>query len=406
MSHFSVLVVTSEPPTGKVLDKVLGPYHEFECTGVRNEYVVDVDRTQSLQDEYERETQPMIRLADGTEHVKWDDQFFRVPTEEESKKIGPIAGTGQGDGLFWTSRDWGDGRGYAARVHFLPEGAIELDKKLNEAMTFLEFVISNTGYESIATAESPELDGEHKYGYIRLDENGDVQRVIKRTNPNAQWDWWSVGGRYTGKFISNAPCGASSSLEQAIVNIIDMIYPGFINGRIPGRCDSSRKGDLDINAMHALQMSNGYKWLDDCIDQVLKKKQRVVTRPEMERAIHLCEEHHEIWKALPEDQRPKGGAYRSMFLEWLPEDAKYAADVWESTWQLPELKGQTIEQWVRQAEPLTVWAVVKDGKWMQNGEMGWFGTSTNEVEDWPKVFKQIFDSIPNDHYLTIVDCHI
>lgn len=45
MSHFSVLVVSSERPTHEVLKAILQPWHEFECTGIDDQYVQDVDRT-------------------------------------------------------------------------------------------------------------------------------------------------------------------------------------------------------------------------------------------------------------------------------------------------------------------------------------------------------------------------
>jgi hypothetical protein len=37
MSHFAVTVIGEEP------EKQLAPYHEFECTGVDNEYVQSID---------------------------------------------------------------------------------------------------------------------------------------------------------------------------------------------------------------------------------------------------------------------------------------------------------------------------------------------------------------------------
>ena len=39
MSHFSVLVI------GPNVDKQLAPYHEFECTGVNDEFIQEVDLT-------------------------------------------------------------------------------------------------------------------------------------------------------------------------------------------------------------------------------------------------------------------------------------------------------------------------------------------------------------------------
>lgn len=46
MSHFSVLVI------GDDITKQLQPYHEYECTGIDDEYVVDVDRTDEARAKY------------------------------------------------------------------------------------------------------------------------------------------------------------------------------------------------------------------------------------------------------------------------------------------------------------------------------------------------------------------
>ena len=66
MSHFTVLVVTNEKPTGEVLEKALAPFHEFECTGVDNEYVQDIDVTEKLRKEYLEQTESLLKAPDGT----------------------------------------------------------------------------------------------------------------------------------------------------------------------------------------------------------------------------------------------------------------------------------------------------------------------------------------------------
>lgn len=50
MSHFICLVVT---PDGDH-DGALAPYHEFESTGVNDEYVQEVDETASARESYEK----------------------------------------------------------------------------------------------------------------------------------------------------------------------------------------------------------------------------------------------------------------------------------------------------------------------------------------------------------------
>jgi hypothetical protein len=54
MSHFTVLVVTDEFPEEEVLGKALQPFHEFECTGTDDQYVVDRDITEEFLAEHEK----------------------------------------------------------------------------------------------------------------------------------------------------------------------------------------------------------------------------------------------------------------------------------------------------------------------------------------------------------------
>ena len=48
MSHFTVLVITDSEPTNEVLSATLQPFHEYECTGIDDVYVRDVDRTRAV----------------------------------------------------------------------------------------------------------------------------------------------------------------------------------------------------------------------------------------------------------------------------------------------------------------------------------------------------------------------
>ena len=77
MSHFSVLVI------GGNIKKQLQPYHEFECTGTDDQYVVDVDKTDEARETYERDTTKRLKAPDGSLHNPWDDRFYRAPTPKE-----------------------------------------------------------------------------------------------------------------------------------------------------------------------------------------------------------------------------------------------------------------------------------------------------------------------------------
>lgn len=60
MSHFSVMVrVPAKTPASyieKAVAKMLQPFHEFECTGVDDEYVQNIDETVAALASYESST--------------------------------------------------------------------------------------------------------------------------------------------------------------------------------------------------------------------------------------------------------------------------------------------------------------------------------------------------------------
>lgn len=58
MSHFSVLVI------GENVEKLLAPYHEFECTGIDDEYVQTIDITDRFHADYEKH-------GDGEPFEEW-----------------------------------------------------------------------------------------------------------------------------------------------------------------------------------------------------------------------------------------------------------------------------------------------------------------------------------------------
>jgi len=52
------------------------------------------------------------------------------------------------------------------------------------------------------------------------------------------------------------------------------------------------------------------------------------------------------------------------------------------------------------------YSLLSDGVWNSRGDMGWFGVSRNETNNWQEQFKSILDSISEETVLAIVDCHI
>lgn len=198
MSHFSLLVVTDKEPTTAVLEAALWPFHEFECTG-EERYIVEVDKTAEAREAYSNDTTRLYVDPNGVRFDPYADRFYRDPRPDE--KVG--MGTGAGGGISWTSRDWGDGRGYRTKVHFLPEGWQEISVPASDVESFAQWAADYYGVPIVRVDEPVNTSDSNagKYGYIIVNEDGDVVKVIDRTNPNKQWDWWQVGGRYSNRLV-------------------------------------------------------------------------------------------------------------------------------------------------------------------------------------------------------------
>ena len=84
MSHFTVLVV------GDNVDEQLLAYHEFECTGIKDQYVIEIDETDEHMASYEEETIDAVFNSDGVfvsskyssklSHYKNRDNELVLPT--------------------------------------------------------------------------------------------------------------------------------------------------------------------------------------------------------------------------------------------------------------------------------------------------------------------------------------
>lgn len=72
--------------------------------------------------------------------------------------------------------------------------------------------------------------------------------------------------------------------------------------------------------------------------------------------------------------------------------------------------GYDEEAYVRRVRLRTLapFAVVKDGKWHQRGEMGWWGCVSGEMdeEEWDVQVQRLYEDLPPETLLTLVDCHV
>lgn len=115
----------------------------------------------------------------------------------------------------------------------------------NPDARFLDYLVAEHGL-NVLNAPSDVIGDRHKYGYILLHERSNhVKAVIKRTNPNAKWSGWRIGGRFAGRLISR-------NVHMAIRGESDVsMYHGAI-----GCCDIAKITDLHLDRMRERNMKS------------------------------------------------------------------------------------------------------------------------------------------------------
>lgn len=385
MSHFSVLVI------GDNVEDQLAPYHEFECTGEDNEYVQNVNITDEVIERYYESTnvRKMIRnTSTGELKSVYDDECYREFTEDELAEVGELWGSGShkmSDGTFisYGSKDWKDGLGYRAKIQYIPDGWEKVEIPVNEIETLSKFTKDYFGLHPITQNETPNLESEHKYGWARYNEDGELIEAINRTNPNKKWDWYVIGGRWAGslKLKDNAPD------DYISINPSWGWDKSEVDALIRDRwTDSAPKKYIDFDGM----MESADKEAAERYDNIH------TSIPEMDT--------HRLW---------------SEYLKEYPNDIDAARRLYNN--QSTVLKSNTMG-WINldeykvsreefilraRARKVSAFAVVKDGEWFERGSMGWWGVVHNEsdVDEWNAKVWEMIQSLDDDTLLTIVDCH-
>lgn len=300
MSHFTVMVI------GNDVEGQLQPFHEYECTGIKDQYVVWVDGTDEVRAEFEG----------SAEHKK----------------------------------EYGDLATFARKYY---------------------------GYE-----ESESEPG--KYG--------------RWTNPNRKWDWWVVGGRWTGYFKMKP--GRHGLAGE----------PGLMTPRAgAGRADQARKGDIDFDGMRdEAGEKAAMKW--EAVRRVIEP--HISTFVSWEACREQCKDaegkedfekaralYHgqPLRKAITAAAQDKSNPHHEMFF-WLDDLEQYFVP-----------KDVFVQRGRDSA--ISTFAVLdstRDPAWMERGEMGWWGAVANEKDksEWDREFNKMRDALPDDTMLSIVDCHI
>lgn len=333
----------------------MAPYHEFECTGDDNEYVVDIDKTEEALAAFNKATVSRMKSPDGALHTLFDENGN------------------------WKQEFSREGE-YGRRELHVPAGHEKVEVPASEQESAAQWISSYYGW-GIAGKSSGD---ETKYGFIEIDAEGNVVRCVDRTNPNAKWDWYVVGGRWSG-FLRAKP-GTDVSLGRR----------GLLGAHADGHrlaTDQAMLANVDLDTMRA------------------EKRAEFELRWDKAHAAAAHLPAPLTWEEM-EASHPKIDTRREAY--WAQEAIVALKAAFDNPWDLNEPLAALAEK-DRAAygqrganKALVTFALVKDGRWFERGKMGWWAMVADEKDAaaWSDEFAKLLNDLPPTTWLTVIDCHI
>lgn len=326
MSHFNVAIITEWKPTQKEIEKALAPYQENNCGDCPQEFLVFHSLTEEYKDVYENNTREMIQLPDGALVNEWEDILYRQISQDEYEKLKDESAPG------YVRERWdSQSNSYKYYIQDLEKvGGVRVDIPIKDLYSSLaEFLIAE---------KDAEYDRDKKdFGYWE--------------NPNAKWDYWAIGGRWSQLLTVPDNCMTCDTES----------FPDEHSGY--KRVNSARINDI--------------KFLDK------------------------------------EEKYKKAIRFWEMKVEGVPPETKKEEEEIKYDFFTPQYyvrKYGTKENFAECESTFYTYAfITKDGVWHSLGEMGWFGMSYDEddIAAYIKGYQQeVFEKAAPEDFLTIVDCHI
>lgn len=200
------------------------------------------------------------------------------------------------------------------------------------------------------------------------------------TNPNKKWDWWVVGGRWTGllHLKSHHPEG-SGSREPGL-----MTAPNreSTKGDYAYACDVDWEGML---AQRKRDRADDWDVWQTFIEKTMRLAEYLALNDEQQKAF-WSNAHAAIYapECTPSEEE-KERYHTALFFEQ---------------------EGKTREEHVNAREALTFAFIDLEGKWNERGHMGWWAIVSGEDYNYDETFWKFVKTIPDDRMVFVVDAHI
>lgn len=214
MSHFSVAVavpanrmsdaeMTDSSILEAILDQIMEPFNEN--TDI-HDYMEFEDLTEEMKEAYDKKTVDMVQFPDGHRCTVMDSEFYLRFKKIDDGRI--VEFLDKGRKVSAVTKE-------SAALIYLPEQPFK---------DFCSFERYCEEYEDLAQEE----DG----------------RWGRWSNPNAYWDWWTIGGRFSGLLM------AKETSETALFIPREQVSQ-FVP---PTLCNGVKMRDFDWEGLRKLQM--------------------------------------------------------------------------------------------------------------------------------------------------------
>ena len=203
-------------------------------------------------------------------------------------------------------------------------------------------------------------------------------------NPKSRWDWYLLGGRWTGYFDLKA--GAIGEVGE----------PGLMTPRAAnGRVDQARKRDIDFDAMRERHAIDARKEIREVL-AVLKDQP-----PLMPWARYRDEWSDDIEKA-------RRAYHAQPALQALRAADRYPFGDPTEEYCLDSVEPETAYVYRASRRRSTPFAVLTDEGWAEKGRMGWWGVVHDEKDqtDWSDRVQVLIDAASDDSLFSLYDVHI
>jgi len=344
MSHFTVMVI------GDNSKEQLAPFDE----SIKEiDKKIFIDKEEEFQEEWNKNT---IEVPD------WYPSFYETVTSNQLKELIDKKIVALNNIFDFGGMRIKEGARIAVRISEKPKDIVFAkirNYKAKEKSIYdieIEFIESPAKKLLQDKYENFEDFVKQFHGYSNRDEIQNKYGYWE--NPNAHWDWYQLGGRFKDSLRLKP-----EYIHQGTQGTSSLVFPK--ESKI-GYTDSALKKHIDFKKMNQENFDRAEEAYNKFEEAYKKDKELKTFNPYFDYGVENISDKKD---------------------EFIPED-KIA--------------------YIKRNASFYTFAVIKDGKWYERGEMGWWGAVSNEqpISEWIEQFNKMLEEIPEDTLISIYDCHI